>query len=526
MKLRKLLYLSSFAVLAITAVTGCKKEDFNINTNPDEITGSTATYSDVFPAALQSTSTIVDANWKFMQNWLGYWARSGDYQAITDEETYTFTNDFQVAIWNNLYANANNYDYVLKNATAAGAGIYAGVARIMKAHAFQMLVDVYGNVPYTQALQGNANRTPKYDKGIDIYKDLFRQLDTAITVLKDPVASSLDANPNIAETDFAYKGDKTKWIKFANTLKLRMLVHVHAVPGFDIAGEMAKITTEGFLGTGESAHINPGFTPTKPNPYYRAFVANENGTATGGIIRANAFAIDYYKWNGDPRIDRFYKKPTSPVNAVQRGVAYGQPANSANAGQTLSTVDGPGILPDGASSRAWILTSVESMFLQAEARQRGWITTGPSAQTLYENAITESFIWLGVPNAATAAATYRTNNATYSDVDFAVSTNKIWTIMMQKWFALNAVAPFEVWSDYRRININGTGHMVYGGDGFGGSAIGFDEGPPISVWPANTRTEIPVRLLYPQNEYNYNPTNVAAEGNVNVFSNRVFWDVN
>jgi len=86
--------------------------------------------------------------------------------------------------------------------------------------------------------------------------------------------------------------------------------------------------------------------------------------------------------------------------------------------------------------------------------------------------------------------------------------------MSQKWFAMNSIAPYETWSDYRR-----TDYVL-------GTPVGYDAGPPLSVDPGRTATSIPKRLLYPQNEYNYNATNVAAEGTINVFTGKVFWDLN
>ena len=90
----------------------------------------------------------------------------------------------------------------------------------------------------------------------------------------------------------------------------------------------------------------------------------------------------------------------------------------------------------------------------------------------------------------------------------------MFTILTQKWFALNAIASFEVWTDYRR-----TDYVL-------GRAVGYTPGPPISVDPGNTSTTIPRRLLYPQNEYNYNAANVGAEGTINVFTSKIFWDLN
>jgi hypothetical protein len=80
--------------------------------------------------------------------------------------------------------------------------------------------------------------------------------------------------------------------------------------------------------------------------------------------------------------------------------------------------------------------------------------------------------------------------------------------------ALNSIAPYEVWTDYRRTGI------VYGEE------VGYDAGPTISIDPGNSATTIPVRLFYPQNEYNYNAGNVSKEGTVNVFTGRLFWDLN
>jgi hypothetical protein len=420
---------------------------------------------------------------------------------------------------------------------------------------------VYNNVPYFDAFKGTVTSTPKYDKGADIYKDLFKQLDTALTLLNTPDAIAPANNADIATADLAYKGNATQWKKFANTLRLRLLIHLHnglttntVAAGFNIAEETAKFTASGFagfLGTGESAQINPGFSATKPNPYYRAYVQNESGTQTGDINRANEYAVDYYEFNGDYRVGYFYTSPVAITNTTNAsgaqvtnfltanfGNKFGRPSDASGlyTGDKLSTVRGIGLIPDGAASRAWILTSVESLFLQAEARQRGLLTTG-TASSLLTSAITESFVWLNAkrpplrnrantPDSITytpqqTAAMYITNNAGYPDVDYSAPSivagqpgGGMFTILTQKWFALNAIASFEVWTDYRR-----TDYVL-------GRAVGYTPGPPISVDPGNTSTTIPRRLLYPQNEYNYNAANVGAEGTINVFTSKIFWDLN
>jgi hypothetical protein len=519
MKYRKFLYIALIASVVVTGVS-CSKSKFDINANPDDVTDNSVTPSVLLPGALQATSSVIASETWFLSWWMGHGARSGSYQSFNEEETYKFTNDFHVGFWNGLYGNSTNYDLMIKKAAETGAGTYEAIGRIMKSHNFQILVDIYNNVPYSEAFNGTATPTPKYDKGVDIYKGIFTELDKAIALLKDPAKTDVALNPDIATADLVYAGNTTSWIRFANTLRLRMLVHLANgmntttyAPGIDIPAEVAKITTEGFIPAGGSAHLNPGFSGSKPQPYYRFWNTNESGSGSQrDWARASEYAIEYYKYNGDPRINRFYVSPDG-TTAGQTGIPFGTPSgNDDFIGSKLSTVRGPGYSPGGAASRAWILTSVESLFLQAEARQRGILTTGATAAALLTSAVQESFVWLGLTTAQADA--YLTGNANYPDVDITAPGGGVFTILSQKWFALNGIAEYEIWSDYRRTAI------TYG------AAVGYTAGPTLSVDPNRTSTTIPVRLFYPQNEYNYNAANVAGEGTINVFTSRVFWDLN
>jgi hypothetical protein len=536
MKLKNIIYTTAIAALMVSAV-GCSKKKFDINANPDDVTDVSVTPSVLLPGAQQATSSTMASEYWFLEWWMGHGARSGSYQSLNEEETYKFTNDFHVGIWNQLYDNAKNYNLMVNKAAQTGAGTYEAIGRIMKSFCFQQLVDIYGNVPYSEAFQGTAVPTPKYDKGIDVYKGIFADLDKAIVLLNTPAAIAQDKNPDIHTADIVYgnasltatTADPTqilRWKQFANTLRLRMLVHLHngintqtVVSGIDIPGQVAKITADGFLGAGQTAQLNPGFSGTKPQPYYRFYNTSEAGTGSQrDFLRASDYAIKYYKVDGDPRIDRFYVSPNG-TTAGQTGIVFGTPSGASTPiGSDLSSIRGPGYSPNNAASRAWILTAAESLLLQAEARQRNIITTGPTAVALYDAAIDESFVWLrvGTTDAASlaAAAAYRAYNATFPDVDITAAGGGLYTIISQKWFSLNMIDPVEIWTDYRRTGI------AYGVGG------GFAAGPTLSVDPGRTSTIIPVRLFYPQNEYNYNAANVAAEGNISVFTSRVFWDLN
>ncbi|MCW3074435.1 MAG: hypothetical protein JWP69_1504 [Flaviaesturariibacter sp.] len=566
MKLKNIVYSTSLAVLMLAAGS-CKKEKFDINANPDDVTDVSVTPTVLLPAAQQTTSSIVATNFTFLQMWMGYWARSGSYQSLGEIETYKFSNDFQVGVWNNLYANANNYHIMMTKAQASGAGMYEAIGRIMKSHNFQILVDIYNNVPYFEAFRGTAVPTPKYDKGVDIYNDIFKQLDTAITLLKNPTAIQAASNPEIATADLVYAGNATSWIRFANTLRLRMLIHLHngitsaqVAPGVDVAAQVGKFTIEGFIGAGQSAHLNPGFSGSKPQPYYRSYNTNESGTGSqNDVVRANDYAVRYYQYNGDWRVGYFYTNPQPVTNTTNasgqqvtnfisgnKGIPFGKPSGDQSLiGSALSTVRGVGYSPNGAASRAWIMTSVESLFLQAEAKQRGLAIPGSgTAKSLLTDAIKESFVWLNasrpaiktVPRAGHTqidsitftptgsltgpvrgtAELYIAGNAGYEDVDIDAPGGGLYTILSQKWFALNGIAAFEIWTDYRRTDIK------YGSS----PGVGFDQGPPVSIDPGNTSTVIPRRLLYPQNEYNYNAANVGEQGTINQFTSKIFWDLN
>ncbi|MCX6318551.1 MAG: SusD/RagB family nutrient-binding outer membrane lipoprotein [Bacteroidetes bacterium] len=545
MKLKQLLYTIPLAA-AITAMsTGCNKSKFDINKNSNQPTDSTVTYDVVLPAAMHASGTIIAGNagsTGVLGNWLSYTARSGTYAPNVIEETYEITTGFGNTVWNNCYDNNYDYQIVASKAAVAGAGFYEGIARIMKAHNFQLLVDVYGNVPYTQALKGSANPTPSYDNGLDIYKALLREIDAGITLIKAAVVTNTNANKNIATNDIMFGGNKTLWVKFANTLKLRMLIHAYAVAGINKAAEMTIINNEGtgFLGAGEDAQVQPGYKADRPNPFYNTFIANTAGAQTANNVyyRANEWGIDYYAFDGDPRQARFY---AAGLNGM-KGVTYGLPPITANASPNLAGF-GPGLAKTNSSPQA-ILTASESFFLQAEARQRGIITSGATAASLLNSAIVESFRYIGVASPASAAATYQSNNATYPDVDINGAAQGpggpvggLFTILSQKWFALNYVNNFEVWTDFRRVpytevatNQLGTtapndapnDRFVYGD---GGGYTTYGPGPFISVSPQNVSTKIPVRFLYPQTEYNYNAANVGAQGNVTRYS-RIFWDLN
>ena len=522
-KIRNLFALAAFIIVAAAS---CKKDDFNINQNINNPTDSSVSYDVVLPAALDGTARIIADNWGWLQNWMGYWARSGTYAPNVAEETYDLNTNtgFGSGLWNEVYGNLYNYEVILNKSKQADAKFYEGISRIMKAHNYAILVDNFNNIPYSQALKGSSNFTPKYDKGIDIYKDLLVQIDSG----KAQIARATPSQSKGIETfDIMFLGNKTKWSQFANTLKLRLLVHLMngsqnttLVPGIDVNSALTNLFADpdGFLTA--DASVNPGYRIDKPNPFWSAYFQDGTSTtvANNQYYRANSYAIGYYTFNGDPRRNNFY---TIAAGNVYKGVAYGLPSVTENAYAQLSGI-GTGLLKSSTMPQ-WIITATESLFLQAEVQER--LSPGTALQSLTD-AVTENFKFLGFADPSTSANTYITGNAGYPDVDYnagplaaGLPGGGLYTILQQKWFALNGIATLEVWTDFRRTDI------VYGQAAqFVAPSPYTTDGPPISVSPANTATKVPTRLFFPQTEYNYNAANVLGQGNVTRYG-KVFWDL-
>ena len=149
------------------------------------------------------------------------------------------------------------------------------------------------------------------------------------------------------------------------------------------------------------------------------------------------------------------------------------------------------------------MPSFESMFLYAEAVARGWIAG--DAKAAYESAVTESFVWLGVPDAEAEAADYLANSDIAIWNEGASVSVKIKQIVYQKYIALTGIDPLESYSDQRRLHF-------------------LPDNGYISANPAKVSNTLPLRLLYPQSEYTTNSSSVSAVGTIDPFNTKLFWE--
>lgn len=518
MKYRKILF---GALLVSTLATSCKKDFFDINQNPNSAVGSNITPDLILPNALTVIGARLGTTFDWLNRWLGYWAPSTSFAPAVEENSYNISASFPWSfnMWANMYNNIFDLDQMEKKAQEAGQDFYVGIGKIMKSLHYQILVDQFNNIPYSKANDIKNNILPAYDKGEDIYPKLIQEITAGINLITH---ADLDKNRNIGTADIMFGGDPVKWAKFGNTLKLRLLIHMSQIPGFNPAAEISVINAEGhgFLNAGQNAEVNPGYTASKPNPYWAKFgyAQAPPNDRVNTYDRANNFALNLMKNLNDPRHMYFYRAVRAGTYAGQyRGIDYAlinaDPQYTENntsdiGGSTPANyTTNPNGLLKGPNMASWILNAYESMFLQAEALARGWAinTTYASAQAAYTEGVRESFRWLNVGGSVSAANTAAAAYLAQADARIAwpaTQAAQINVILWQKYFAFNGNNPLETWTDYRRI-----------------PAVPI----PLSVAP-HVGTGIPIRVQYSQDEYNYNAANVLAQGTINQFTSPIFWD--
>ena len=488
MKILKEILIISFLAGVFTS---CKKQLLDINVDPNNPTTVSASSALVLPNALNTTAAIYDNatagnnNFAFAGIWLGHISYSGNYAIATENISYQLTNNFASGAFANLYNNIEDYDFVEKKGLADGNGFYRAIGMLMKAYNYQTLVDLYNDVPYTQALQGFAANKPSYDPGSAIYADLAKRIDTATSLLK----LALSGNTSITG-DIMFNGDAGQWIQFANTVKLRLLLRQSEKNGA-AAQTQAAALSGGFLTA--DADVNPGYLNSagKTNPFWGQNI-NTNGTYTQDLYRAGEYAIKFYQNNNDPRLARFY------VPATATGLFTGNYFGDQGVPNSQTSTIGPGVL-QAYNQPAILISAAESYFLQAEAALRGWITGDPMA--LYQSGVEASFNYLGLSQPQAAAYYSQPGN---NQTTWAAATSfqdKLALIIRQKWASEAWINELEPYNDYRRLHLPAD--------------------IPLSTSIYSTGI-FPLRILYPQREYDVNSANVLKEGNITPGS-KIWW---
>jgi len=389
----KIFFKSSFLIILLftIAISGCKKV-LDINTSPNVPAQNQATPKLVFPSAVMATAAQVGGEYAILGSLWGEYATqsafSNQYRTV---EQYNLNGlDFEDA-YEGMYARAlGNYQLIINKAREQHDWNWFLMATVMKAYTAQVLVDLYGEIPFFEALQGAANLTPKFDDGYTIYKSLLDSIDVALSKdfsastntpagMADLLFPGTGSTDIAADADWISKGSINKWKQFANTLELKMYLRmVNKKPAEAQAG-IQKLYNAGanFL-TVDAAVGGFKAEPGQDNPMYES---NIQGLNTSTNLRASFTLASYLQSKADPRIVYFYGSNT-PVTMHQ-----GDYLNTTAAYGTANT------LVQRATDPVVFISAAESYFLQAEARVRYF--GGADAKALYDKGVLASFASMG-----------------------------------------------------------------------------------------------------------------------------------
>ncbi|MGX5853706.1 SusD/RagB family nutrient-binding outer membrane lipoprotein [Dyadobacter jiangsuensis] len=350
-------------------------------------------------------------------------------------------------------------------------------ARILKAFYFLWLTDRWGDVPYSEALKGSDNFTPKFDSQEDIYKDLFKELKEA--------AVQFDGGKAV-QGDLLFSGNADRWKKFANSIRLIMALRMSKVNPSLGKQEFAAALADGVLSS-NSENVQYKYIAEAANehPLYTNYITqNRKDYAVSSTF------IDFLLSVGDPRLPAMADK--NQLGAY-RGVPYGvfpsqgRPEDFSLAASSMRQQ----------ASAVNVLTYAQVLLAQAEAATLGWIDG--DAKSFYNAAIKSSMEQWKVYN-ETAYLAFTTQPAVSFDAAKAVEL-----IATQRWVALFYQGS-EAWAEWRRT--------------------GYPKLTPATV-PLNGVQEIPRRMAYPVTENALNRTHyaevLARQGKDDQYT-RIWWD--
>ena len=362
---------------------------------------------------------------------------------------------------------------------------YIGPALVMKSWTYQIMTDLWGDIPYTQANLGvEGPLAPEYDTQEAIYDSLFANVEAA-TAMMEPGDGGYGA------ADPIYGGDIALWQKFSNSLRLRLAIRLTEVDP-DKAREqfLAALAAEGgvFTSNAHNAELVWAGDGTNDNPFFVNFKTRDDH-------RVSATMLDTLEGLDDPRLF-FYAREVQDDTASDRyrGVPNGLETDSALA-MGLSKTSQIGTWFSSAASPSILMQYSEVLFILAEGAARGW---GGNAAELYRDAITASMQVYGIPQAEIDAYLAQPG------VAYNAATG-LQQIAFQKWISLFNQGT-EAYAEWRRSGQ-----------------------PVLTPGPGAIIDVVPRRLTYPAMEQSLNAANLneatTRQGGAGL-EDRVWWDVN
>ncbi|MBU3678348.1 MAG: SusD/RagB family nutrient-binding outer membrane lipoprotein [Candidatus Kapabacteria bacterium] len=399
-------YLIGFCSALLVVLTACDTWiDPKINVNPN--TPETAAYSVVLPTVQAGMAYVMGGDFGRYTSVLNQQNTGVDRQHL-GIYNYQFTESDVNNAWSTMYTGPmNDLAILIERAKADGAPHYQGVFQVLMAYGMITMSDLWGDIPYSEALSGAKNPEPKYDTQESIYTAVNAMLDDAI---KNLGAATSNLKPG--SDDLMYGGKTASWVKAANSLKARMAIHLVNRSNQAAAGALAAAAA-GIASNAEDFQFTFGALETEGNPWYQ-FTTQRDGDLTFGVKLSEIMMAT--------------KDPRGPIFAVAD-------SNSAVSGTSRMNEFYAGI-----GSAVPFLTYAEMKFIEAEANSR--LGNAAAAHAAYVAGITASMQRSGV--APTAITAYLAQPSVDPGSDKLTLDN----IMTQKYIAMYTQP--ESWSDWRR----------------------------------------------------------------------------
>lgn len=517
MKNKQLIGLA-LAVSAVFSTTSCNKDEFlDVNTSPNSPTAvglPVLLTSSILTTGFTNANDLGRVSSLLVQHLAGIANQPATY------DVYNIRGSFDNQ-WNGeLYGGSLvNTKQLIDLATRQSSPAYSGIAKLLQAYNFAFTTDLYGDIPYSQALQGLGNLTPRFDKQEDIYKgNAALQIQSLFDLIKDGLAD-LDKpsalKPSISD-DPVYAGDLAKWKRMGNTLLLKLANTISKKEPALAATIMNQAIAGAFASNSDDFEVPFGTSNNNQNPLYQYnFVTRPDDQMLSQTL------LDSMAVRRDPRLPVFFNmtqpvKLTAPtanttgtVTTVGTFTGYANGSNNAvparipvAANPALTNRSRYNVYIRGSQGEAPVrlLTNYQRLFILAEAAvtlPAVRLPAGATAQSLYLDAIRASMTKAGITDTAVLNPYFRNPRNSRLSTKPEVALNQIIT---QKWISLVGNG-YEAYNDYRR-----TGYPRL----------------PIPINAAgDDPTSVPKRIPYPNSELN---ANTNAEGlNKNIRTSEPVW---
>ncbi|MEP3838770.1 MAG: SusD/RagB family nutrient-binding outer membrane lipoprotein [Algibacter sp.] len=471
--------------------TSCE-EHLNINDNPN--TPVNVDKSFVLTAAQGSLATGMGGQLANLGGFLAqYHTQPPSASQYLSLDTYNMNIDFSDRLWNELWAGClNDLKFVLEKSDEEGDTGSFLIASALRVYTFQVLTDLYGDIPYSEALLGDQNITPNPDLGSDIYSGLIGEIDAALSkYTNNPIPS------NVGAQDAIYNAEMEEWVKFANTLKLKLYIRMAYTSQANASAVNALLAADNFISTDAKFALYED-AENKANPFYDVQIdrlGDVNNIASNSLLQ-------FLRTNSDPRDAAIYRL-NDDTPGIFRGIDQGD--RDTYASEVASNFSRPNII---ATTPVYLITVAESNFLQAEALIR--YSGGSGAKDKYDAGVLNSFLTYGLDPSLAMALT--DPGGTYEYVASPDIETALRQVIIQKWVSLANVNNIEGFFETNRTQYPETvtlGNQDYSIGNF-----------VVSVGSVLTGNQTPNTLFYPDTETSKNP-NITQKTSL---TEKVWWD--